>query len=84
MLEEVTDLRLLNLMGRFRSDSYLDSVVTIFLLGLYLCDLTSVELNNRTASKLSPLVIKVRASDLVTENANSLAIAASRLGHLQF
>ena len=84
ILEEVADLRLLDFMGRFRSDSYLDSIVAIFFFGLYLCDLTSVELNNRTASKLSPLVVKVRASDLVTENANSLTIAASRLRYLQF
>ena len=84
MLEEVTYLLLLELMGWLRAYSYLNSVVAISLFGLYLCDLTSVKLNNRTANDCSPFVPEVRASDLVTENTNSLAMATSRLRHLQF
>ena len=66
MLEEVADLRLYELMGWFRAHSYLDSIVAIFFFGLYLCDLTSIELNYCTANQFSPLVIEVRATDLVT------------------
>ena len=84
MLEEVTNLLLLELMGWLRAYSYLDSVVAISLLSLYLCNLRPVELNNRTANNRSPFVPEVRASDLVTKNTDSLAMATSRLRHFQF
>ena len=53
------------------SDSDLDSVDSVFIEGLYLRNLDSIDLYHSAGGQLAPLVPEVRHSDLVTNKADS-------------
>ena len=83
VLEKVADLGLLHLVKFSLTNSKLDSIDTILLLGLDLSDLAPVNLDDSARDRDSPLVPEVSHAYLVANEARALTVSANGLAWLQ-
>ncbi len=74
VLQEVTGLRLLEILQSLFADANLNGVETILFLSLFLTDLASVDLNYGAGHDLTPLVPEVCHANLVPKESDSLAV----------
>jgi len=77
-MQEMAQLRFLPLLRICESSaSYLESIISVFFLGLDLSYLTPVELNDRDWMNLSPFVKERSHSHFITQDAASKRLPAS-------
>lgn len=75
VFQKVTNLRLLHFVSFLFTHTNLDSIFTIFLLGLNLSDLAPIDLDNSAGLKFAPLVPKLGAAHFVAHQAHSFRLA---------
>ena len=78
VFKEVSSLRFFQVLQALLTAPNLDSIAAVFLLSLDLSDLASVDLDNSAWYELTPLVPKMSHSDLVSDQASSLAFTILR------
>ena len=78
VFKEVSSLRFFQVLQALLTAPNLDSIAAVFLLSLDLSDLASVDLDNSAWYELTPLVPKMSHTDLVSDQASSLAFTILR------
>ena len=77
VFQEMSNLWLFHSMRHLLPNAKLNGIYTIFFLGLYLGNLTSINLDDRAWSKLTPFIPKVCHSNLVSHQTDSFRKSVS-------